>query len=123
MEEFGGAFLYSCGGMVSSGLVRAGYKDPIVDPHQAFSTEAASAFAILQGGQIVRRRQGASEGGWHTIPSYTPTACYSGDAVLCEPRRLKGIQAGVPGGSLPSPRSRRSARTIRGERLKAKKPP
>jgi len=97
-EEFGGGFLYALSAEeISVGfVVGLDYRDPLLDPHQAFQRFKLHPFvsSLLSTGQLVRYGAKAlPEGGWHAIPKpYVDGAIIVGDAAgYVNSLRLKGI--------------------------------
>ncbi len=97
-EEFGGGFLYALSAEeISVGfVVGLDYRDPLLDPHQAFQRFKMHPFvsSLLSAGQMIRYGAKAlPEGGWHAIPKpYVDGAIIVGDAAgFVNSLRLKGI--------------------------------
>ncbi len=97
-EEFGGGFLYALSAEeISVGfVVGLDYRDPLLDPHQAFQRFKMHPFvsSLLSAGQMIRYGAKAlPEGGWHAIPRpCVDGAIIVGDAAgFVNSLRLKGI--------------------------------
>ncbi len=106
-EEFGGAFIYAMpDGQLSIGfVVGLDYRDPLFDPHMAFSRFKQHPFvsALLAGGTMVRYGAKAlPEGGWNTIPTpYMDGGLIAGDAGgFLNSMRLKGLHLAMRTGML-----------------------
>jgi flavin-dependent dehydrogenase len=84
---------------------RLDYKDPLLDPHQAFQRFKTHPFIsdILRDGQLVRfGAKALPEGGWNTQPTlYADGALIVGDAAnFVNSMRLKGIHLAMRSGML-----------------------
>jgi electron-transferring-flavoprotein dehydrogenase len=106
-EEFGGSWIYAMPeGRLSIGfVVGLDYKDPLLDPHQAFQRFKTHPFIsdILRDGQLVRfGAKALPEGGWNTQPTlYADGALIVGDAAnFVNSMRLKGIHLAMRSGML-----------------------
>ncbi len=106
-EEFGGSWIYAMPeGRLSVGfVVGLDYKDPLLDPHQAFQRFKTHPFVrdILADGQLVRfGAKALPEGGWNTQPTlYADGALIVGDAAnFVNSMRLKGIHLAMRSGML-----------------------
>ena len=106
-EEFGGGFIYALPeGRVAVGLVVGlDYRDPLLDPYDAFQRFKQHPFVtdLLRGGQ--RLKYGAKalpEGGWRTIPrGWMDGALIAGDAAsYLNSFRLKGVHLAMKTGML-----------------------
>ncbi len=106
-EEFGGSWIYAMPeGRLSVGfVVGLDYKDPRLDPHQAFQRFKTHPFIrdILKDGHLVRfGAKALPEGGWNTQPTlYADGALIVGDAAnFVNSLRLKGIHLAMRSGML-----------------------
>lgn len=106
-EEFGGSWIYAMPeGRLSIGfVVGLDYKDPLLDPHQAFQRFKTHPFisGILKDGHLVRfGAKALPEGGWNTQPKlYADGALIVGDAAnFVNSLRLKGIHLAMRSGML-----------------------
>jgi electron-transferring-flavoprotein dehydrogenase len=106
-EEFGGSWIYALPeGRISIGfVVGLDYRDPLLDPHQAFQRFKTHPFiaGILKDGQLVRfGAKALPEGGWNTQPTlHADGALIVGDAAnFVNSMRLKGIHLAMRSGML-----------------------